>query len=81
MTKIEEQFHYFNITCGIDSVFGNWAVSREGDVLNYLYPYVIMKMHIYETDWIEALRSKIWFKDECVESLEKAIERAKAILA
>ena len=37
--KVLEQFHYFNIQADIDSVYGNWAVSTDGDVVNCLYPY------------------------------------------
>lgn len=78
-SKPEEQFNYFNIRCGIDSVYGNWAVSNEGDVVNYVYPYAIMKIHLYDRDWIKAMRAKVWFTETCVQDLEKAIERAKII--
>lgn len=40
--KIKEQFHYFNIQAEVDSVYGNWAVSTDGDVVNCLYPYAIL---------------------------------------
>ncbi len=79
-SKILEQFHYFNIQAEIDSVFGNWVVSTEGDVVNYLYPYAILSIHFKETDWIEKMKSKVWFRPECEESLSKALERAKEIL-
>ena len=29
--NILEQFHYFNIHADVDSVYGNWAVSTDGD--------------------------------------------------
>ena len=32
--KIHEQFHYFNIHADIDSVYGNWVVLSDGDVVN-----------------------------------------------
>lgn len=32
--KVLEQFHYFNIQADVDSVYGNWAVSTDGDVVN-----------------------------------------------
>ena len=44
--NILEQFHYFNIQADIDSVYGNWAVSTDGDVVNCLYPYAILAIHI-----------------------------------
>lgn len=33
--KIFEQFHYFNIHADIDSAYGNWAVSTDGNVVTY----------------------------------------------
>ena len=35
--KILEQFHYFNIHADIDSVYGNWAVSTDGDVVKVVF--------------------------------------------
>ena len=74
--KILEQFHYFNIQADIDSVYGNWAVSTDGDVVNCLYPYAILAIHFNEADWIEKMKTKVWFKPECEEALSKALERA-----
>lgn len=79
LTKVEEQFHYFNITSGVDSVFGNWAVSNDGDVVNCLYPYAIMRIHLDEQNWVEKLQAKVWFKEECTENLIMAIKRAGSI--
>jgi len=77
--KIKEQFHYFNIQAGIDSVYGNWAVSKDGDVVNSVYPYVILSIHLKDTDWLEKMKSKVWFKPECEDALKKALDRAKEI--
>lgn len=78
--KIMEQFHYFNIKCGVDSVYGNWAVSEEGDVVNSLYPYAILSIHLQDEDWIKKLSSKVWFRANCVDDLAKALDRACSIL-
>ena len=78
--KILEQFHYFNIQADIDSVYGNWAVSTEGDVVNCLYPYAILAIHFKDADWMAKMKTKVWFRPECEDSLGKALERAKAIL-
>jgi hypothetical protein len=78
--KILEQFHYFNIQGDIDSVHGNWAVSTNGDVVNCLYPYAILAIHFKDIDWIEKMKTKVWFKPECEEALSKALIRAKEIL-
>ena len=78
--KIKEQFHYFNIQADVDSVYGNWAVSTDGDVVNCLYPYAILAIHFKDADWVEKMKTKVWFKPECEEALSLALERAKQIL-
>ena len=78
--KILEQFHYFNIQADIDTVYGNWAVSTNGDVVNGLYPYVILAIHLNDVEWIEKMKTKVWFKPECEESLSLALKRAKEIV-
>lgn len=77
--KILEQFHYFNILSEIDSVYGNWAVSSDGDVVNSLFPYAILAIHFNDADWLEEMKQKVWFRPECEESLKQALERAKEI--
>ncbi len=77
--KIQEQFHYFNINAEIDSVYGNWAVSTDGDVVNSLYPYAILAIHLDDLDWLNKIKTKIWFKPECENALEQALSRAKEI--
>ncbi len=78
--KILEQFHYFNIQADIDSVYGNWAVSTDGDVVNCLYPYAILSIHFKDADWMEKIKTKVWFRQECEESLSNALNRAKELI-
>ena len=78
--KILEQFHYFNLQAEVDSVYGNWAVSTDGDVVNFLYPYAILAIHFKDANWMEKLKTKVWFKPECEEALSHALDRAKQIL-
>ncbi len=78
--KVKEKFHYFNIQADIDSIYGNWAVSTNGDVVNCLYPYAILAIHYGNIDWLEKIKSKIWFKAECEESLKLVLERARLII-
>ena len=78
--KIKEQFHYFNIHADIDSVYGNWAVSTDGDVVNSLYPYVILAVHFNDDDWLKKIKQMFWFKPECEINLKQALERAKEIM-
>ena len=78
--KMLEQFHYFNIQTDVDSFYGNWAVSTDGDVVNCLYPCAILAIHLKDTDWIEKMKTKVWFKQECEESLSNALNRAKELI-
>lgn len=77
--KIKEQFHYFNIHAGIDSVYGDWAVSMDGDVVNSVYPYAILAIHLKDENWLKKIKAKVWFRPECEESLNKALNRANMI--
>ena len=79
--KIQEQFHYYNIQANIDSVFGNWAVSSNGDIVNSVYPYVIFAIHLKDDDWMSILQSKVWFKTECESAFNQAFSRAMEIAA
>ena len=78
--KLLEQFHYYNIHANIDSVYGNWAVSTDGDVVNCLYPYAILAIHFKDANWREKMKTKVWFQYECEESLVKALNRAKYVI-
>ena len=79
--KILDQFHYFNIQADVDSVYGNWAVSSDGDVVNSLYPYAILAIHFKDTNWLEKMRTKVWFRPECEEALSNALKRANQIIS
>ena len=78
--KILEQFHYFNILADIDSVYGNWAVSTNGDVVNSVYPYAILNIHLQDTDWLDIIKAKVWFKPECEDALCQALDRANKLI-
>lgn len=79
--KVLEQFHYFNIESEVDSVYGNWAVSKDGDVVNSVFPYAILAIHLKDTDWMEKMKTKVWFRPECEPHLKQAIDRALRIKA
>lgn len=78
--KIKEQFHYFNIQADIDSVYGNWVVSTDGDVVNCLYPYAILAIHFKDIDWMEEMKTKVWFKPDCEDALINALQRARSVI-
>lgn len=78
--KVLEQFHYFNIQAEVDSVYGNWAVSKDGDVVNYLYPYAILAIHFKDSNWMEKMKTKVWFRPECEKDLRQALDRANELI-
>jgi hypothetical protein len=80
INKVKEIFHYFNIEGDIDSVYGNWAVSSRGDIVNYLYPFSIFAIHFHDDNWIERMKEKCWFKPECEQALKQALKRAEEIM-
>lgn len=80
MEKVLEQFHYFNIQEDVDSIFGDWAVSSNGDVVNTLYPYAIFAIHFDDADWIAEVKKKVWFEAEFENTLGRALKRAHEIL-
>lgn len=55
-------------------------MSTDGDVVNCLYPYAILSIHFNDINWIEKMKTKVWFKPECEESLMIALNRASEIL-
>lgn len=78
--KVLELFHYFNIQAEVDSVYGNWAVSKDGDVVNYLYPYAILAIHFKDSNWMEKMKTKVWFRPECEKDLRQALDRANELI-
>lgn len=55
-------------------------MSSEGDVVNYVFPYAILSIHYKDENWIEKMKTKVWFRPECKEALQKALNRAKEII-
>lgn len=80
LDKVIEQFHYFNIQSEVDSIYGNWAVSKDGDVVNSVYPYAILAIHFESTNWIAKMKTKVWYRPECEHDLQHALDRAKSII-
>ena len=78
--KIEEILHYFNIESEIDTVYGNWVVAKNGDIVNFLYPFAIFAIHLNDEEWLEKMKNKVWFKQECESNLRDAIKRANELL-
>ena len=78
--RVHRNVYIRNSKGNIDSVYGNWAVSGNGDVVNCLYPYIIASVHIFDCDWINAFHAKAWSKSSNEKDLASALLRAKEIL-
>ena len=52
-------------------------MSTDGDVVNCLYPYAILAIYLKDTDWMETIKTKVWFKQECAEAIEQALARVR----
>ena len=59
--KILEQLHYFNIQSKVDSVYGDWVVTEDGDLVNFVYPFAILHVNIEECDWLIEIKRKSWY--------------------
>lgn len=55
-------------------------MSSDGDVVNSVYPYAIMGIHLMDTNWMQEIREKVWFRPECEEHLMMALKRVKKII-
>jgi len=51
----------------------------DGDVVNSVYPYAILAIHLKDENWLKEIKAKVWFRLECEESLSKALSRANMI--
>ena len=80
---IKEVFDYYNVTSGVDSIFGDWVVSDEADVINVekYYPIYTPQVQSGNLDyWCEHLSKKTWFDASEERNFRKAYERAEEIL-
>lgn len=81
--KINEVFEYYNVPSEIDSTFGDWAVSKDGDVINLEHKYPIFTKQVQSTgidEWVDHLTEKTWFDANEEKDLRKSYMRAEEIL-
>ena len=81
--KINEVFEFYNVQSDTDSVFGNWAVSKDGDVINLENMYPIYTYQVQSTgvdEWVDHLTEKTWFDANEEKDLRKSYMRAEEIL-
>lgn len=55
-------------------------MSKDGDVVNYLYPYAILAINLKDINWLDMIKQKVWFKPECENALRMALKRANEII-
>lgn len=80
--EIKELYDYYNVKSDIESVFGGWTVSTDGDVINipYRYPIYCYRLNEGLDSWLDHLRSKTWFDAENECEFVKAFQRATQII-
>lgn len=81
--KINEVFEYYNVQSEIDSTFGNWVVSKDGDVINVEHMYPIFTNQVQSTvvdEWVDHLTEKTWFNGSEAEDFRKSYMRVEEIL-
>ena len=86
LEKYNERLDYKDIS-DLYGVVGNWLISNDGDLLYYcenddsdnaLYP--IYSYQHNEQEWINHLRTKIWFSEIVQDDFQIAIEVAKNLI-
>lgn len=61
--QIEDVFDYYEVDSGIKNVYGDWAVSNGGDIVNIStkYPIYTPQLAQGKESWLSHLREKTWF--------------------
>lgn len=81
-----EKLNYKGITSDLYGVVGNWLISNDGDLLyfcsnkdeeNAFYP--IYSYRHNEQNWLDYLKSKIWFSDSVQDDFQTAFRIAKQL--
>ncbi len=84
LEKYKEKLDYKGITSGLYGVVGNWFISNDGDLLYYcenddsnnaFYPIYLYQHN--EQDWINHLKTKVWFSGSIQDDFEIAFSIAK----
>ena len=81
--EIKHVFEYYEVPSGVDSIFGNWVVSEDADVINVerKYPIYTQQVKSQSIDyWLDHMREKTWFNSPEEKDFIQAYERAEEIL-
>ena len=81
--EINEIFDCYEVQSEVDSTFGDWAVSKDGDVINIEHKYPIYTKQVESTgvdEWVDHLAEKTWFNPNVENDFRNSYERAEEIL-
>ncbi len=81
--KIKDAFEYYNVKSGINKIYGDWAVSNDGDVINcqYMYPIYSYQIKNDDEEWLSHMHEKTWFDQNCEMNFLSAMQRAHELLS
>ena len=81
--ETKKAFEYYKVSCGVDSIFGNWVVCQEADVINIEHKYPIFTTQVISESIdsrLEQMRDRIWFTSLEEEDFKLAYLRAEDII-
>jgi len=59
---ISRVLDYYEVKSGVDSIYGDWVVSKAGDIVNIERRYPIYSSQVRDDRWLLHLRDKTWFE-------------------
>lgn len=81
--QIRDAFDYYEVRSEVDSVYGDWVVSKDADVINVSKKYPIYTEQVKAEgldEWLDHMREKTWFDSKEDNDFQEAYSRAKEIL-
>jgi hypothetical protein len=83
LEKVKDVLDYYGVESGVHSIFGNWVISNDGDIVNVKHMYPIYSYTLVEVDvnFRFNLKSKDWFDFEESTMFEIAYNKAIIIAA
>ena len=80
LEKVKDVLNYYGVDSGVRSIYGNWVVSNDGDLVNIIHMYPIYSYALSRVDvgFRFNLMSKDWFDIE--ESIMFDLAYKKAIV-
>lgn len=76
--KINDVLDYYEVKSGVNTVFGNWVVSNEGDIINveFTYPIYSAQLNYGYERWHEHLEEKTWYDATVANNFKLAFDCA-----